>query len=302
MKSKSGEKSVSIIGAGRLGGALARALARAGYAIENLIVKNRETGERTARAIEPSPQVLLPGEASAVRSRIVFIATQDFAIDQAVRELERLVAGPETFVFHTSGSLSSAVLEPLKKKGCRTGSFHPLVSVSDAERGAQTLGNAFFCLEGESEAVARAQKIVADLGGNSFSVDAARKALYHAAAVTACGHLVALVDVAREMLAACGLSADQARATLLPLIASTVDNLAAQPPAEALTGTFARADVAAFERHVRAIEEGASAEALEIYLALGARSAQLAATRGGRSAQLAEILRQISIAKTKLQC
>ena len=54
-------------------------------------------------------------------------------------------------------------------------------------------------------------------------------------------------DAAIEMLSECGIDAKTAQATLLPLIKSTIINLETQAPPRALTGTFARADVGAFE-------------------------------------------------------
>ena len=42
------------------------------------------------------------------------------------------------------------------------------------------------------KAVEAAKKIVDALGGKSFSIETKYKTLYHASAVTACGHLVAV--------------------------------------------------------------------------------------------------------------
>jgi predicted short-subunit dehydrogenase-like oxidoreductase (DUF2520 family) len=126
--------------------------------------------------------------------------------------------------------------------------------------------------------------------------------LYHASAVTACGHLVAVIDTAIEMLAKCGLSDTQAKETLLPLIKSTLENLEVQTTAEALTGTFARADVKTFEKHLAAMEQEVSDEAREIYLQLGARSAHLAERQGASAEDLKEILNKISLAKKNFKC
>jgi predicted short-subunit dehydrogenase-like oxidoreductase (DUF2520 family) len=126
--------------------------------------------------------------------------------------------------------------------------------------------------------------------------------LYHASAVTACGHLVALIDAAIEMLTKCGLDEKSAQQTLLPLIKSTVENLETQTPAEALTGTFARADVATFEKHLDALGENVSQELLEIYLQLGARSLHLAEKQGADAEGLKAIGKKISLAKKNFKC
>ena len=136
---------------------------------------------------------------------------------------------------------------------------------------------AFYCLEGDQTALRIARAIVKDLQGTSFSIRPESKALYHAAALMAAGHLTALVDLATELLAACGLKQTSAREVLLPLVASAVHNLQVSAPEEALTGTFARGDVATVRRHLAALSGKKHAEALAVYKLLGLRSLRLAA-------------------------
>jgi predicted short-subunit dehydrogenase-like oxidoreductase (DUF2520 family) len=295
-------RKISIIGVGRVGGALAIALSRKGYQIENLIVRNDQTAKKVSEIIEPKPQILSSENLPDISSEIVFIAAQDSEIENAAQMLAGKLKKSKPFVFHTSGSLSSEILKPLQKIGCPTGSIHPLVSVSDAVLGATRFADAYFCLEGDAAAVETARLLVADLGGKAFSIETKYKTLYHASAVTACGHLVALVDVAIEMLEKCGLDRNQARETLLPLIKSTVENLEVQTTAEALTGTFARGDAQTFEKHLAALDKNISGEAREIYLQLGARSAHLAKGQGAKAENLKEILDKISLAKKNFRC
>ncbi len=291
---------ISIIGAGKLGGALAIALNKKKFSIENLIARNLETAGKIAKLISPKPKILPSGNLSEVASDVILIATQDSEIEPAAARLaDQLKTKP--FVFHTSGSLSSEVLRRLKSIGCSTGSIHPLVSISDARRGADRFANAYFCVEGDAEAVKTAEAIVGKLGGKSFSVAAEYKTLYHAAAVTACGHLVALIDAAIEMLTKCGLDEKNARAILTPLIKSTVTNLETQTTAEALTGTFARADVETLRRHLEILQANVAPETLEIYLRLGERSLPLAAAQGAGRENLEKMRGQILLAKKNLK-
>ncbi len=204
--------------------------------------------------------------------------------------------------FHTSGSLSSDVLHVLKNIGCKVGSIHPLVSISDSVLGAERFENGYFCVEGDAESVNIAEKIIADLKGKFFRVATEYKTLYHASAVTVSGHLVALVDTAIEMLSKCGLENAEAREIFLPLIKSTVENLQTQTTFEALTGTFSRADVETFDKHLKILRENVSSEALEVYLQLGMRSAHLAERQGANREKLREILEKIALAKKNLKC
>lgn len=293
---------ITIIGVGRVGGALALALSGKGFEIENLIVRNDRTANKICEFIEPKPKISTLEEVSEISSEIVFITTQDFEIENAAQKLAGKIKNSKPLVFHTSGSLSSEILKPLRENGCLTGSIHPLVSLSDAVLGAERFADSYFCVEGDAGAVETARKIVEKLGGNPFTIETKHKILYHASAVTACGHLVALIDAAIEMLSKCGLDADSAKKTLLPLIKSTVENLEVQSTAEALTGTFARADVKTFEKHLAALDESVSGEAKAIYLQLGARSAHLAERQGANAENLSEILTKISLAKKNFKC
>lgn len=279
---------IAFIGIGRLGGALALALARAGHEIEFLVSRRPEKAEKIARLIDSTPRILRVEESENISSDVVFITVPDPQIRPTAASLARKIKA-RPMVFHTSGALSSDVLSDLRRIGCRTGSVHPLVSVSDAERGASAFKNAYFCVEGDEQAVNVAQEIVADLSGNSFSVEARFKPLYHAAAVVSAGHLTALFSLALEMLAACGLAEDEARKTLLPLAESALKNLASQNPAQALTGTFARADADTLARHLEIMDENASPLALEVYRLLGLRSLDLAAEQGADKLRLEEM-------------
>jgi predicted short-subunit dehydrogenase-like oxidoreductase (DUF2520 family) len=270
---------VTVIGVGRLGGALALALSKNGYKINQLVVRNSPNAERVSQLIVPPPKVLTLEEFDGILSDIIFITTQDSEIIDVAQKLsENLEQLP--LVFHTSGALSSEILLPLQKIGCKVASFHPLVSVSDSLRGIESFKNAYFCLEGDTEAVFIGTKIVETLGGKAFSIETKFKPLYHAAAVTACGHVVTLISLAIEMFANCGIEENEAQKILFPLIKSTINNLSNQKPAEALTGTFARADLTSLESHLIALRESVSEEILETYLQLGQHSLELALIQG----------------------
>jgi predicted short-subunit dehydrogenase-like oxidoreductase (DUF2520 family) len=108
-----------------------------------------------------------------------------------------------------------------------------------------------------------------------------------------------LIDTAIEMLTECGVERESAKQILLPLIKSTIANLETQTPAEALTGTFARADIGAFERHLDAMSKNTPRDVVEIYLLLGERSLKLAEANGADASDVQRIRERISIAKEK---
>jgi predicted short-subunit dehydrogenase-like oxidoreductase (DUF2520 family) len=276
---------ISIIGAGRVGTALAIALTLKGYPIVALAAR-RAAHARKSISLSGLPSQTLALASDQLEqlppSDLVLISTPDDVIADIARnfaKLRRSARHRATFL-HTSGALSSSALSSLASAGFHTGSMHPLVSISDPRAGADALRGAFYCVEGDNIALRFARAIVRDLNGTAFTIKPESKALYHAAAVMASPHLVALFDIASEMLVACGLNRKQARNILAPLVQSTVNNLRTTAPEKALTGTFARGDVATVKRHLKALSKKQLAGALEIYKLLGLHSLQLAAKSG----------------------
>jgi predicted short-subunit dehydrogenase-like oxidoreductase (DUF2520 family) len=301
MVSTKQKPSVVIIGAGRLGQALALALQSCGYPIIALVARRRQKAEKAATLLHKRlNKTKLPPLAFAAdqlaklpQTDLVLISTPDDAIATTAHTLSGLLLAPkQTTILHTSGALSSGVLAPLAEKAFETGSIHPLVSVSDPVSGAAALHGAFFCLEGNRKAKLVAQAIVSDLGGNSFSLKPEHKALYHAAAVMAAPHVTALVDLAIETLAACGLSKSKAQQVFVPLLESIVNNLKTSSPQQALTGTFARGDIATVRRHLDSLSGKQFAEALEVYKLLGLHSLRMM-EKNGLDSKRAQQLRNL---------
>lgn len=289
---------ISIIGPGRIGGAIAAALSRAGAEIADIFYRSERPSAELLANISGSPNIARFGEGVSPEGDVILITTADPDIENAAKILAKNVAGPRV-VLHTSGSLSSDILTCLREAGYSVGSMHPLISISDPVGGADSFRGAFFCIEGDADAVNAAGDIVKLLDARPFTIDTKMKPLYHASAVTACGHLTALVDAAVEMLGNAGFPADDAKAMLLPLIKSTVANIEEKGTAKALTGSFARGDLAAVERHVAAIEQMQVGSILPIYLLLGERSLRIA-VEAGLSPDAAEAIEKyIYLVKTE---
>lgn len=276
---KNKKLTVSIVGSGRLGTALAKALAVSHYEIEALVSRKIAHARRAAALVDSATIALAETELEGLpASKIILITTPDGEILKTADRLASLEASPRgRTVLHTSGALAaSEVLAPLAAAGFATGSLHPLVSISEPGTGADKLRGAFYCVEGDAAANRVARLIVKDLQGHSFHIPSNSKPLYHAAAVTASGHVTALVSIAADMLVQCGLDEKTARRILLPLLESTVANLSVSEPAKALTGTFARGDLVTVRRHLLALSNERLSEALAAYKILGRHSLELA--------------------------
>ena len=273
--------SLTVIGAGRLGTAMAIALSSVGYPIHALVSRRRARLKQTARLLDETVSLRILEELREV-GQVVLITTPDDQLSSVTRHLSTLNANEHRtrVALHTSGALSSKVLSPLSDRGWRVGSIHPLVSVSEPEAGAKSLTSAFWCLEGDRQALQQARNIVKDLRGHSFSIEASAKPLYHAAAVMSSGNVMALFDTALDMLERAGLKRDRAHEVLIPLLQSTMANLIKSSPSQALTGTFSRGDVSTVERHLKTLAGKQLRDARELYRLLGRKSLALAEEKG----------------------
>lgn len=291
---------ITIVGPGRMGGALALALVGGKFKIDAILYRTRRNASRLASKLSPRPKLGTISNTGGIQSPIVLITTQDGDILSVARDLVGKLA-PSAAVFHTSGSLSSEVLDPLREAGYCTASLHPLASISTPESGAERFNGAYFCLEGDEKAVRIGKRLVRHLGGHPFQIDPSAKTLYHAAAVTAAGHVTALFDISVSLMTRTGLDRRQSRKILQPLLAGAAANLAPQDTVDALTGTFARADVATFERQIGALKSSATKSEFLVYLELALRSLDLAEKRGADTANIAKMRRMISLAKRSIE-
>ncbi len=243
-------RKVRVIGAGRAGGAIAAALAEAGWQVQPFLTRST------------SPESL---HNAAMDVDLVLIATPD----AAVAEVAAAIKPSTAVVAHMAGSLGLNVLAPHR---CR-GALHPLVALPSAEIGAQRLrSGCWFAVAGDP----LMSQVVADLGGRFFEVAETDRARYHAAAVVASNHLVALLGQAERIASTSGVPFD----AFMDLVKATVDNVAELGPAAALTGPAARGDSDTLARHLAAI----SPAERPAYRALSQQASRLAAQQANQLA------------------
>jgi predicted short-subunit dehydrogenase-like oxidoreductase (DUF2520 family) len=268
--------SVGIIGPGRAGLGLALALRRAGIRVLGVHGRRRKPVPRgIALSTGDAPPWL--GAAD-----VILLAVRDDALPEAVRQLRRRVR-PGQIVLHLSGALTSRVLRPLAAAGARTGSIHPLMTVSaEPARAARSFAGATFAVAGDAAALKAARRLVGALGGAAVRVPDAARTYYHAGAVFASNYLVAMLGAAEALLMAAGFSERAARTALAPLARASLANVTASGPARALTGPVARGDAETVKRHLRALPRPLKG----VYGAAGGvalRLAELAGLDAGRA-------------------
>jgi predicted short-subunit dehydrogenase-like oxidoreductase (DUF2520 family) len=224
---------VRIIGPGRAGTSFATALSRAGWDVLPILGRDDDLG------------------GAAADTDLVLIATPDHAIADTSSAIDGTDAA---VIAHVSGS---AGLHPLAKHP-RRAVLHPLVALPDAERGAERLVGAWFGIADAGDPMVA--EVVASLRGRVVHVAETEWARYHAAAVIASNHLVALLGQAERVASSVGAPIE----AFLDLARGSLADVAALGPRAALTGPVRRGDTATVARHLDALppEERAAYEAM----------------------------------------
>ncbi len=269
---------LAIVGGGRLGTCLGRALAAKGFPVAAVACRTLRSARESVRLIGQGAAMTDQARAAA-RGRLVFLCLPD---DRLAAVALRLAASRNDWqgrvVFHTSGLLPASVLAPLQAKGASVGSFHPAQSFPAKDAPFSLFRGITFGLEGEGEVRAVAARVVRRLGGHALWLTAADKPLYHAACSLASNGLAALLDTAAALLDDLGLDRRAAEGVLLPLSQGTLQNVKETDPRRALTGPVIRGDAGTVETHLEALRRHPGA--LEVYRALARRALETSRERG----------------------
>jgi predicted short-subunit dehydrogenase-like oxidoreductase (DUF2520 family) len=242
---------LGVVGAGRLGTALAAALRTAG-----------------ADVAGPAGRGEVPRDC-----RALLLCVPDAEIEAAAGA----VAGAAPFVGHTSGATPLSALAPAARAGAAVFWLHPLQTF--AQGAPVELAGAGCAVAGsDPEALALAAGLAGLLGMEPFEIEDGGRAAYHAAASMASNFLLALEASAERVAGGAGLDRNAARALLAPLVRRSVENWAELGPERALTGPVARGDEATIGRQRRAVQATAP-DLLPLFDALLGATRSLAGER-----------------------
>ena len=233
-----------VVGPGRAGQSLAIALGRAGWAVHPLLGR----GDDVSGALADTDLLVIATPDAAIADVAAAVAPDDRAV-----------------VAHLAGSLGLDVFGDHR----RTAGLHPLVALPSPEVGAARLAaGTWFAVAGDP----LVQRAVSDLCGQWFEVADADRAAYHAAAVVASNHLVALMGQVDRIAGGIGVPAEAYAA----LARGALDDAITLGPAAALTGPAARGDWATVARHLHALDPAER----DAYRALAAAARRLVADDG----------------------
>jgi len=272
---------VAIVGAGSLATFLAVALNDAGFTITEIIARDtpRSRSHAGALAAKVGAQTVT-AHSAALDATLLWFCVPDREIRGAAtalagnlaasvaahrkKRVPNRVPNKVRFAFHSSGAVLSRELEPLRKVGIAVASVHPLMTFVAGTHPSLTAVP--FAIEGDTAATRVAREIVRKLGGESFSLPAARKAAYHAWATLTSPLLLAFLMTLEEAARAAGFTRKDARRKSLPIIRQTLANYSRLGPAPSFSGPLVRGDAETVARHLAVLKKHPGP--CEVYVAL----------------------------------
>ncbi|CAL9491271.1 hypothetical protein SUDANB171_03232 [Streptomyces sp. enrichment culture] len=266
---------VGVVGAGRVGPALAAALALAGHrpvAASGV----SDASRRRAEALLPGVPLVEPAEVLA-RSELVLLTVPDDALPALVAGLaETGAVRPGQLIAHASGRYGTAVLDPATRAGGLPLALHPVMTFTGSAVDVQRLAGCSFGVTAPMELRLAAEALVIEMGGEPEWIEERDRPLYHAALALGANHLVTLVAQSLELLRTAGVEAPDRM--LGPLLGAALDNALRSGDA-ALTGPVARGDAGTVAAHLAELRAHAPG-ALPGYLAMARTTADRALDHG----------------------
>jgi predicted short-subunit dehydrogenase-like oxidoreductase (DUF2520 family) len=260
----------ALVGAGAVGGALAAWMATRGA---RLVAVAAREGSRRARSLAEALDAALVGldQLDSAGADLLLLAVPDTALSAAASALaSRSQAG---VALHVAGALPASAIAPLARRGTAIGGFHPLRAFAGSRPapGDEPPAGTFFALGGDPAAVAAGARIAAALGGTSAVVTDSARPIYHLAATLLAGGITTLAATAFELRRRAALP-EEAEPGFARLAQDALAGaLAADDPADGITGPAARGDLETFAAEARALARIAP-EALPIVLDLARES------------------------------
>ncbi len=252
---------IGIIGAGRVGGALASVLSHRGWRIVGVFDLDEARAREAARAI--SCGVFESAERLADRSEILFLTVPDDALVGLCEDLGDYGDFRARFLFNTSGILPAKVMH-LAGLDRSVYSIHPFGGIAGFREGENPFSGLFFGCEGDEPSRELAAKIVSDLEGISVEIDWSKKTAYHLAASLVANHGFALFEVCTDLLRLSGIPADSAAEMTVNIAKRAISNFEKLGFKDGLTGPVVRRDFTTIAQHIAIAGETGN---LELYLA-----------------------------------
>lgn len=260
-------KQIAIVGPGRLGSALAKHLRSAGYVIAEIVCRDRNTLSRAGALAREVNAVATTVHSARLDADLIWFCAPDSQISGAAKALSSH-SWKGKIAVHSSGVLTSEVLAPLCRAGASVASAHPLMTF--VRGSVPDLSNVPFALEGDALALRIVRQVVRRLGCRPVPIRKQDKPAYHLFAVMICPLLISLLAASERAAKLAGISQNEARRRMLPIVRQTISNYEKLGAPAAFTGPFVRGDVETVRLHLNALAHSSGIRSVYAALAQAA--------------------------------
>jgi len=248
----SNDLKIGFIGIGKMGKALALALAHSGYRVTACHSRNTSSTDWLLGHV-PNCHIVSTGQEVVNETNLVFLTIPDDFIQGYA---QNLAIDKYQAIVHCSGSLPRKSLNNSNSDTRTTGMFHPyqtLAGISSPVQAVDRLSGITFAIDAEGWLLDKMVDFAKSLGSRTVRVAEEVQSLYHASAVFTCGYLVTLLHCAIRLWEQMGYSRETALEAILPLAQSTLGNVANMGVLPSVTGPIYRGDVSTIQNHISSL-------------------------------------------------
>lgn len=230
---------IAVIGKGKLGSTLARAVGRSpGFTLHSHIAARSASFKKLGSGGGPD---------------VLFIVTKDNMIASVAKAAAKECGKNLTLIVQCAGSISPSILPEVK--GINRLTLHPIQTFTTADA-SQLKGIHWMASTSSAKAKIFAKTFVGELGGKQvIEVKEKDLALYHLITVFASNFPVLLGGAIEKLSKAIGKSDGEMKKAIEPLLRQAVTNLLSGKAKDMLTGPFARKDHATILKHRIALKK-----------------------------------------------
>jgi predicted short-subunit dehydrogenase-like oxidoreductase (DUF2520 family) len=245
--------SITIIGAGKVGSALAVAFFNAGVKVDAIISRSGRSAESLAKQVNSSWGTDINSD---LVSDFIILTTPDKEIENAAGNLGNI---KESILLHTAGSYGTNILASAECKG--KGVLYPLQTFSPGRE--IDIRSVPLLIEGNNSLTEGAIfKLSGQISDSVFILNSADRKQAHLSAVFVCNFVNHLLFAGEKILQEASLPFS----ILDPLINETILKARENGPATSQTGPAVRNDESTIEKHIDLLSF--SPEFKDIYKAL----------------------------------
>ena len=246
-------ESITIIGAGRVGSALAKAFYHKGIRIDTIISRNKESARGLAYQIEARWST---DTGTNIESGIIILCVPDGEIEATVSGLSGI---ENTVLLHTAGSYGLDVLGSAVCRG--RGVFYPLQTFTKGRN--IDIKTVPILIEADNEITGNLlHQLAGNISEKIFIVSTEDRKKIHLAAVFVCNFINHLLYAGEQITDLTSLPSS----VLDPLISETMAKAKDIGPEASQTGPAVRNDISTIEKHIDLLSF--SPELRDIYKAI----------------------------------